>query len=106
MTELTPADAQEIEATAEYTSEELDGQTFRVKLATKWRPSYVRALRAGDFDAWAEGVIHPDDLAEWIAADPTFDELGDFATRAMSASGEAPGKSSASPRSSRSTRRK
>lgn len=106
MTATTPAEAQEIEATTEYVSEELGGETYRVKLATKWRPSYVRALRSGDFDAWAEGVIHPDDLDAWLDADPTFDDLGDFATRAMSASGEAPGKSSAQPRSSRSTRKK
>jgi hypothetical protein len=106
MTDNTAAQTQETEATTEYTEEELNGETFRVKLATKWRPSYVRALRAGDFDTWSEGVIHPDDVDAWNSADPTFEEIGEFAARALSASGEAPGKSSVRSASSRSTRRK
>lgn len=106
MSEVTPADVQEIEATTEYVTEALGDSEFRVKLATKWRPSYLRAMRVGDFDTWAEGVIHSDDLAAWTELDPTFEDIGDFAGRAMAASGEAPGKSSGPSRSSRSTRKR
>lgn len=106
MTETTPAEAQETEATTEYVTEELGDSEFRVKLATKWRPSYLRAMRVGDFDTWAVGVIHPDDLESWTEADPTFEDIGEFAGRAMAASGEAPGKSSGPSRSSRSTRKR
>lgn len=106
-TDTTPADAQEIEATAsEYVTASHDGRDYRVRTPLTWRPSYVRALRQGDFDTWAEGVFHADDLNEWVEADPTFAEIGDFARRVMTDSGEAPGKSITPARSSRSTRRK
>jgi hypothetical protein len=107
MTDNTAAQAQETEATTgDYTPIELGDRDYRVKAVSKWRPSYVRALRNGDFDAWVSGVFHPDDVDAWIDADPTFEEIGDFANRAMTASGETPGKSSGRPTSSRTTRRK
>ncbi|MFI8084362.1 hypothetical protein ACIF6L_26610 [Kitasatospora sp. NPDC086009] len=106
MTDITPDVAQEIEATAEYVAVELDGEELRVRPVGKWRPSYIRALRAGDFDGWAALALHPDDVQTFIDVDATLDELGDFTARAMSATGEAPGKSPARSRSSRTTRKR
>lgn len=107
MTDNTAAaQAQEIEATMDYVTADLDGTKIRVLLPVKWRPSYLRGLRSGDIDTWAEGVIHPDDLAEFIDADPTFEEIGTFASEAMTATGEEPGKSGARTPSSTRTRRK
>lgn len=102
----TPAESQEIEATEEYATAELAGETLRVKPIGKWRPSYMRALRLSDFDAWAEGVLHPDDVQTFIDADATFDEINAFVGDAAQAAGEPVGKSNGRARSSRSTRKR
>ncbi len=107
MTEITPAEAQENEATTTgYVTEELEGTDLRILPAGQWRPSFLRALRAGDFDTWASLALHPDDVDEFTAIDATFDALSGFTARAMSATGEAPGKSRTSSRSSRTTRKR
>ncbi|MEU1254784.1 hypothetical protein ABZ445_16040 [Streptomyces chartreusis] len=106
MTEQTPAEAQEIEATEEYVTAELAGETLRVKTVDHWRPSYLRALRQGDYDSWAEGALHPEDVTTFIEADATFKEINEFTAKAMESAGEAPGKPSARSRSSRSTRKR
>lgn len=106
MTDITAAEAQELEATTDHVAAELNGHEIRVLLPTKWRMSCLRALRAGDVDTWAEGVIHADDLGDFVDADPTLEEVGEFAARAMSATGEAPGKSGRPSTSTRGTRRK
>jgi hypothetical protein len=106
MTDTTAAQAQETEATEDYVPLDLNGTTYRVRPGSKWRPSYIRALRGGDFDTWAEGVLHPDDVDTWTEADYLFEDIGEFANRAMTASGEAPGKSSGPRTSSRNTRKK
>jgi hypothetical protein len=102
----TPAEAQEIEATEEYVTATLAGQTLRVKTIGQWRPSYLRALRQGDYDTWAAEALHPDDVDAFIEADATFDEINEFTGAAMESAGEAPGKPSARSRSSRSTRKR
>ncbi|WDM16738.1 hypothetical protein J3S85_37885 [Streptomyces lavenduligriseus] len=102
----TPAEAQEIEATEEYATAELAGATLRVKTIGKWRPSYMRALRLSDFDTWAEGVLHPDDVQTFIDADATFDEINEFVGAAAQAAGEPVGKSTGRAKSSRTTRRR
>ncbi|MFD8315895.1 hypothetical protein [Kitasatospora purpeofusca] len=103
---LTPADAQEIEATANYVSVELDGQALRVLPVGQWRPSFLRALRTADFDTWAALALHPEDVEVFVDLDATMDQIGDFTSRAMTAAGEAPGKSGARTKSSRSTRKR
>ncbi|WP_282203893.1 hypothetical protein [Kitasatospora fiedleri] len=102
----TPAQAQEIEATAsEYTAAMLDGQELRVLAPGKWRPSFLRALRSGDFDTWAELALHPDDVATFIEVDATFDALSTFTADAMTGAGEAPGNSRGRSASSKRTRK-
>ncbi|OKI19310.1 hypothetical protein [Streptomyces sp. CB03911] len=107
MTDISPAEAQENEATSTgYVTAELEGVDLRILPAGQWRPSFLRALRAGDFDAWALLALHPEDVETFVELDATFDALSDFTTRAMSATGEAPGKSRSSSRSSRTTRKR
>lgn len=106
MSEITPAEAQEIEATEEYATAELCGVDLRVKNTMHWRPSHMRALRESDFDAWAAGVLHADDVQTFIELDATFAEIFDFVGRAGEAVGEPVGKSSARARSSRTTRKR
>ena len=105
-TDVTPAEAQEIDALSDYVTVPLADEQLRVKSPSKWRPSYLRAMRQGDFDTWAEGVVHPDDLEAFIDADPTFEEINDFAAAAGNATGESLGKSPVRARSSRGSRRK
>lgn len=105
-TEITPAEAQETEATEEYVTASLDGKPLRVKTVEYWRPSYLRALRLGDYDTWAEGAMHPDDVDTFIEINATFKAINEFTSEAMSAAGEAPGKSGGpSPRSTRTRKR-
>lgn len=101
-----PADAQEQEATGGYGVAKLAGVDLRVKPVGTWRPSYLRALREGDFDLWAAGALHEDDVAKFIELDATFDEIGTFTSDAMASAGEAPGKSGGRSKSSRSTRKR
>ncbi|MER7922179.1 hypothetical protein ABTY96_03410 [Streptomyces sp. NPDC096057] len=98
----TPAEAQETEATSEFVTAKLGDKTLRVKTVEHWRPSYLRALRQGDYDTWAEGALHPEDVDAFVDADATFKEINEFTSQAMSAAGEAPGKSGGP--STRSTR--
>ncbi|MFD8595374.1 hypothetical protein ACFV1L_10270 [Kitasatospora sp. NPDC059646] len=106
MTEKTPAEVQEIEAIgSEYLLAMLDGTELRVLAPGRWRPSFLRALRSGDFDTWAALALHPDDVARFVEIDATFDELATFTADAMSASGEAPGKSGGRSASSKRTRK-
>lgn len=106
-TTTTPAESQENEATSEeYNTIELAGTPLRVKPMGKWRPSYLKALRNGDFETWAEGALHEDDAEKFVEADATFDEIGVFTADAMQASGEAPGKSGARSARSKTTRKR
>jgi hypothetical protein len=106
MTDITPAEAQENEASEEYATVPLDGVDLRIKPASKWRPSYLRALRNGDYDGWAAGVLHEDDVTTFIELDATFEDINTFTTSAMESTGEAPGKSSGRAKSSRTTRKR
>ncbi|MFD3952179.1 hypothetical protein ACFWRC_19410 [Streptomyces albidoflavus] len=103
---ISPAQAQETEAADEYVTAPLCGVDLRVKPITRWRPSYVRALKEADYDGWAVGVLHPEDATRFIEMDPTFDEINEFTGIAMEAAGEAPGKSSGPAKSSRTTRKR
>ncbi|MGW0468339.1 hypothetical protein ACWDX6_24190 [Streptomyces sp. NPDC003027] len=106
MTEMTPAEAQENEATETYGVAKLVDVDLRVKPVNRWRPSYLRALREGDYDTWAAGVLHEDDYETFVELDATFDEINAFTASAMEAVGETPGKSGARSTSRRSTRKR
>jgi hypothetical protein len=105
-TTTTPAEAQENEATEGYSTAKLCGKELRVKPVGEWRPSYIRALRQSDFDTWAAGVLHDEDVAAFVDLDATFTEINQFVSDAMESAGEAPGKPSGRARSSRSTRKR
>ncbi|MBT2412638.1 hypothetical protein J7I94_19080 [Streptomyces sp. ISL-12] len=102
----TPAEAQEIEATEEYGTATLAGVELRVKSQLHWRPSHMRALRGSDFETWAAGVLHEDDVETFIDLDATFGEIFQFVSDAAEAVGEPVGKSTARARSSRTTRKR
>lgn len=102
----TASQSQENEATENYGTAQLAGVDLRVKPVGKWRPSYLRALREGDYDTWAAGVLHEEDVTSFVEADATFDEINDFVTAAMETTGETPGKSGGRSTSSRSTRKR
>ncbi|MEV7250766.1 hypothetical protein [Streptomyces cyaneofuscatus] len=106
MTDTNIAEAQENEATGTYGTASVSGVELRVKPANQWRPSYMRALRQGDYDTWAAGVLHEDDVQTFIDLDPTFDEINEFTSAAMETTGDTAGKSSGRARSSRSTRKR
>ncbi|MEU1074297.1 MULTISPECIES: hypothetical protein [unclassified Streptomyces] len=106
MTAVTPADAQEIEATEEFLTVPLNDVDLRIRPVTHWRPSHFRALRVVDYDAWAAGVLHEDDVQMFIDLDATLEEINEFSMSAMEAAGENSGKSTARSRSSRSTRKR
>ncbi|MFB8071129.1 hypothetical protein [Streptomyces californicus] len=106
MTDTNIPDAQENEATGTYGTASVCGVELRVKPANHWRPSYIRALREGDYDAWAAGVLHADDVQTFIDLDPTFDEINAFTTAAMETTGDTAGKSSGRAARSRSTRKR
>jgi hypothetical protein len=106
MSATTPAQAQEIEATEGYGTALLCGCDLRIKPVTAWRPSYLRALREADYDGWAAGVLHEDDVQIFIDLDATFEEINEFTAAAMESAGETPGKSGAPSRSSKTTRRR
>lgn len=106
MTEMTPAEAQETEANGEYSTADLCGTELRVKSVNHWRPSYLRALREGDYDTWAAGALHEDDVDKFIELDATFDEINTFTAAAMESTGETPGKSGGRSARSKSTRKR
>lgn len=106
MTDITPAEAQENEVTEEYGTATLSGVDLRVKPVTKWRPSYLRALRQADYDTWAAGVLHEDDVQAFIDLDGTIEEINAFTAEAMESVGETPGKSSGRAKSSTRTRKR
>ncbi|MFF1625561.1 hypothetical protein [Streptomyces sp. NPDC058272] len=105
-TTTTPAEAQENEVTEAYGTATLAGVELRVKPVGQWRPSYIRALRNGDYDTWAVGVLHEDDAAKFVDLDATFDEINQFTADAMESVGEAPGKSTGRAKSSTRTRKR
>ena len=102
----TPAVAQEVEATGHYVTAALAGEPIRVIPPGAWRQSWQRQLARGLFDAFAEKVVHPDDLDTYFEIDPTNDEFEQFVSDAAERAGESLGKSRGPAPSSRSTRRR
>lgn len=104
---LTPAQAQEAEASGGYVPvEAVGGIQIRIRPQKQWRMSHLRALNAGDFDTWAAGVIHPKDLETFLELDLTMAEFEEFALRAAERTGDGLGKSGRPFKSSRNRRRR
>lgn len=106
MTEVTPAEAQEIEAAGHYVAAKLCEQEVEVVPSGAWRQSAMRKLRGGDIDAFMEEVLSPDSYEVYLDANPRNDEIGEFVASVGDASGEPVGKSSGPSRSPRATRKR
>lgn len=106
--ETTAAEAQELEADTEghYVTAALAGEPIRIIPPGAWRQSWQAKLARGQFNAFAEEVVHPDDLDLYFDIDPTNDEFEQFVTDAANLSGESLGKSRGPSRSSRRTGRR
>lgn len=104
--EVTPAEAQEIEASGHYVTAELCGKTLEVVPSGAWKQSTMRMMRSGDIDAFMERILSPDSYETYLDLDPTNDEVGDFVTDAGEASGESVGKSSGPTASPKRTRKR
>ncbi|MBI0293288.1 hypothetical protein JBE04_01935 [Streptomyces sp. PRKS01-29] len=103
---VSDVEAQEIEANGHYVEAKLAGESIRVIPPGAWRQSWQARLAQGQFNAFAEQVVHPDDLDLYFEIDPTNDEFEQFVTDAASLSGESLGKSRGPNRSTRRTRRR
>jgi len=103
---VTAAEAQEAEAEHHYITVELCGEDVQIVPPTAWRTSWQRLLNAGQIDAFAEKVFHPDDYEVFIDLDPTMEEWIDFTERASRMAGESLGNSRGPAPSSRRTRRR
>jgi hypothetical protein len=104
--EVPPAEAQEIEAEGRHVTATLCDEDIRIIPPGAWRQSWQRLLNQGQIDAFAELVIHPDDLDLYFELDPTNEEFGDFVGEAARAAGEPLGNSRGPAPSSRRTRRR
>ncbi|MFB7647126.1 hypothetical protein ACFC0S_16740 [Streptomyces sp. NPDC056084] len=104
--EGSPADAQQAEAAGHYVTALLAGEEIRVIPPGAWRQSWQAMLSQANFAAFAEHVIHPDDLDLYDDIDPTNDEFEAFVVSAANRAGESLGKSRGPGRSSRRTRRR
>jgi len=104
--DVTPAEAQEIEAAGHYVTADLCGKMLEVVPSGAWRQSTMRMMRTGNIDAFMEQVLSPDSYDVYLDLDPTNDEVADFVNQAGEASGESVGKSSGPKASQRRTRRR
>ena len=104
--EVTPAEAQEIEAEGHYVAAELCGEEVQIIPASAWRSSWQRMLNQGDLDGFAEKVFHPDDYERYLELDPTIVEFIEFTQEASARVGEGLGNSHGPAPSSRRTRRR
>jgi hypothetical protein len=104
--EVSPAVAQEIEAEGAYVTALLCGEELQIIPPGQWRQSQQRLLNQGQVDAFAEQVVHPDDVDLFFELDPTNNELGEFVADASRQAGESLGNSRGPAPSSRRTRRR
>ncbi|HEU5026593.1 MAG TPA: hypothetical protein VFV01_16880 [Spirillospora sp.] len=72
----------------------------------KWKSRAQTFLGQGMFDLWAQITLSPDDFKEWRELDPTLDEATAFLDAWQETAGQDLGKSRASRRSSKKTRRR
>jgi hypothetical protein len=104
--EVTPAEAQEIEAEGQYITATLCGEEVQIVPAAAWRASWQRMLRQGMIDEFAEKILHPDDYDLYVELDPTMEEWVDFTEDAGRTAGESRGNSRGPATSSRRTPRR
>jgi len=104
-TEVSAADAQEIEADG-YVTAELCGEEVQVIPPSMWRASWQRALNQGQIDFFAQKILHPDDYEFYLEVDPTMEDWLTFVEDASSKAGESLGKSRGRSRSGGRTRRR
>jgi hypothetical protein len=104
--DTSPAQAQEVEADGQYVTALLCGEELQIIPPGQWRQSWQRLLTQGQVDAFAEQVVHPDDLEAFFDIDPTNNELGEFIADAAQQAGESLGKSPGPATSSRRTRKR
>lgn len=104
--EITPSQAQEIEAEGHYVTAELCGEEVQIIPPGSWRASWQALLSQGQIPAFVQLVIHPDDVDLFWDIDPTNTELYEFIEDAARQSGETPGNSRGPGTSSRRTRRR
>ncbi|MFI8499465.1 hypothetical protein ACIGFK_13350 [Streptomyces sp. NPDC085524] len=104
--EVTPAEAQEIEASGHYVTAELCGKALEVVPSGAWKQSTMRMLRSGDIDAFMDRILSPDSYDLYLDLDPSNDEVGEFVNDAGEAAGESVGKSSGPTASQRRTRKR
>jgi hypothetical protein len=105
-TDVTPAEAQEIEAAGHYVKAICGDEVLEIVPPGAWKQSWQRKLKAGDMDAFLEDVLSPDSYDLYLDLDPTNDQIGEMLNAAGEASGESVGKSSGPSRSSRATRKR
>lgn len=105
-TDVSAAEAQEIEAEGHYVTADLCGEEVRVIPAAGWRVSWQELLMSGQISAFAGKVLHPDDFDFFVEVDPTVQEFQEFVADASERAGEPLGKSSARSRSGGGTRRR
>jgi hypothetical protein len=109
---LTPVEAAQVEAEDDTTEDgatavTLAGEQIRIKPSGQWRSSAIRALSGGNFDAWAESSLADDDSWEtWQDIDPTIDQVETMLREWRTATGQSPGESGPSRRSSKRTARR
>lgn len=103
--EVSAAEAQEIEADG-YVTATLCGEDVQVIPPSMWRVSWQSLLSGGQFYAFAQKVLHPEDYDYFVEVDPTNEEFEDFVADASTRSGEPMGKSRGRSRSGRPTRRR
>ncbi len=56
----------------------LGGAEIRVLPFNQWRKSAMQAINRGNFDLWADGAVHPDDVQDFVDADVTMGEVMAF----------------------------
>lgn len=109
-TAVTPAEAQELEATGHYVPAEMHGEDRSEKLEIvppgAWKQSWQRKLKLGEMDEFMRHVLSPASYELYVDLDPTNDAVGDFLNAASEASGEPLGKSSGPKGSSKATRKR
>lgn len=72
----------------------------------RWKSRAQTFLTQGAYDLWAQLTLSADDFKEWRELDPTLDEATAFLESWQEAAGADLGKSRASRRSSKRTRRR
>jgi hypothetical protein len=74
--------------------------------AGKWKSRAQTFLGQGMFDAWAQITLSTEDFKAWRDLDPTLDEVTAFMESWQEKAGQSLGKSRASRRSSKPTRKR